>query len=59
MKDLFSIDGKPINKWFNVFKLPALDCTKENYSGRIRLKFFSANTDRKSLTDYISGEAIL
>jgi len=45
--DFFEKQGKPINKWFNVFKPPGTEEVKEMYAGKVRLKITSINKSSK------------
>lgn len=58
-KDLINVDGEPINKWINLFKLPAFEEKKEFYAGRIRMKIVAVNTDNKELIEQISNDNYL
>ena len=59
IKDLINFQGEPINRWVNLFKLPATQEIKENYAGRIRMKIAAANTDQKKLVEAISNSKLL
>jgi hypothetical protein len=56
--NLISKDGEPLKKWVNLFKLPATDLSKENYSGRIKVKALTANTDNKRMIDLVKDENV-
>lgn len=43
--EFINVQGEPINKWINLFKLPAIEKKKDFYAGRIRMKIAAVNTD--------------
>lgn len=59
VKDFINVDGEPINKWINLFKLPAFEEKKEFYAGRIRMKIAAVNTDNRELIDLVSNDNYL
>ena len=53
------MEGEPVNKWINLFKLPALEEKKEFYAGRIRMKIAAVNADNRELVDLVSNDNFL
>ena len=59
MTDFINVQGEPINKWINLFKVPSTEEKKENYGGRIRMKIAAANTDKLHLVQIINDKNYL